>query len=169
MKPKLFLLCILFIISNTPKFATAEIKIGYLNVTKVAEESPQYQAARRTLQTELQRRENSLRRMTEQLRAKENDLQRNATVMSEDNLKRAKRQIISLRRKLQNSKGEYRDELSLRQNEERTKLLRQIAEVVKAVGKEGRFDLILTDGVAYADERIDISNQVLERLKRNFR
>jgi outer membrane protein len=168
-KPIKVLFCVFLAILSIPTSASAEIRIGYLDVTRVAEESPQYKAARQALQAELKRREGALRTMAEQLKAQEDNLRRNAAVMSEAQLKRAERQIIASRRKLQNSRGEYRDELSLRQNEERTKLLRQVAEVVKAIGKEGRFDLILTEGVAYASSQIDISDQVLQRLKQGFR
>lgn len=168
-KATTLLFAALITILSIPKAATAALRIGYLDVTRVAEESPQYKAARRSLQTELKRREGDLRNMAKQLQAKERYFRRNASIMSESKRKSMERQIIALRRKIQNSRGEYRDELSLRQNEERTKLLRQIAEVVKAVGKEGRYDLILTEGVAYANKSIDISDQVLERLKKNYR
>jgi outer membrane protein len=147
----------------------AEVRIGYLDVTRVAEESPQYKAARESLQNELQRRETDLRNTAEQLKNKESQLQRDAAVMSETQMKRAEREVIALRRKLQNSRDEYRDELSLRQNEERTKLLRQVAEVVKEIGKAEQFDLILTEGVAYASRDVDISDKVLARLKQGFR
>jgi len=154
---------------SLPLSASADIRIGYLDVTRVAEESPQYQAARRALQGELERRESDLRKMAEQLKGKEDKLQRNSSVMSDAEAKKGERELVSLRRKLQNSRDEYRDELSLRQNEERAKLLRQVAEVVKAIGKEENFDLILTDGVAYAGKNIDISDRVLQRLKQGFR
>lgn len=139
--------------------------IGYLDVIRVAEESPQYQAARQALQAELEQREKDLRRLSNQLKDKETRLQRNAAVMSDVESKKLEREIVALRRKLQNSRDEFRDELSLRQNEERTKLLRQVAEVVKTIGKEEKFDLILTDGVAYASKTVDISDKVLTRLK----
>lgn len=154
---------------SLPLSAGADIRIGYLDVTRVAEESPQYQAARRALQGELERRENDLRKMAEQLKGREDKLQRNASVMSDAEAKKVEREVVSLRRKLQNSRDEYRDELSLRQNEERAKLLRQVAEVVKAIGKEEGFDLILTEGVAYAGRNVDISDRVLLRLKQGFR
>jgi outer membrane protein len=145
------------------------MRIGYLDVTRVAEESPQYQAARRSLQGELERRESDLRRMADQLKGKEEKLQRNSSVMSNAEAKKMEREVILLRRRLQNSRDEYRDELSLRQNEERTKLLRQVAEVVKSIGKEEGYDLILTEGVAYASKNVDISDKVLLRLKTGFR
>lgn len=144
----------------------AETKVGYLNVTMVAEESPQYKAARRQLQKELERREKDLKSKAEKLGKLEEKFKRDAKVMSESELKRLERDILSRQRKLKNARDEYRDELSLRQNEERNKLLRQVAEVVKDVGKKEGFDLILTDGVAYASDRVDISQKVLNRLKK---
>jgi outer membrane protein len=160
----------LWITLALPGLAAAQSKIGYLDLTRVAEESPQYVAARKDLQKELERRENDLRSKAEQLKKLEEKFQRDAAVMSDSEAKRLERDILSRQRKLKNSRDEYRDELSLRQNEERNKLLRQVAEVVRAIGKEEGFDLILTpESVAYFDKKIDISDKVLSRLKKGFR
>ncbi len=147
----------------------AETKIGYLDVARVAEESPQYKAARKDLQRELERRENDLRSKAEQLKKLEEKLQRDSAVMSDSEAKRLERDILSRQRQLKNSRDEYRDELSLRQNEERNKLLREVGEVVKAIGKQEGYDLILTDGVAYYSKSMDLSDKVLERLKSSFK
>ena len=48
--------------------AFAETKVGYLDVTRVTEESPQYQSARKRLQKELERREGDLRSKAEKLK-----------------------------------------------------------------------------------------------------
>ena len=149
--------------------AFAETKVGYLDVTRVTEESPQYQSARKRLQKELERREGDLRSKAEKLKKLEEKLKRDGKVMGEPELNRLERDIISRQRKLKNARDEYRDELTLRQNEERNKLLRQVAEVVRAIGKEEGFDLILTEGVAYASRKVDISDKVLKRLKRSFK
>ena len=147
----------------------AETKVGYLDVSRVTEESPQYVSARKSLQKELDRRESDLRSKAKKLKKLEEKLQRDAKVMSESELKRLERDIMSRQRKLKNARDEYRDELTLRQNEERNKLLRQVAEVVRTIGKEEGFDLILTDGVAYASKRVDISDKVAKRLKKSFK
>jgi outer membrane protein len=146
--------------------ASAEMKIGYLDVTRVAEESPQYINARKSLQRELDKREQDLRAKAEQLKKLEEKFKRDSAVMSESEVRRLERDILSRQRKLKNSRDEYRDELSLRQNEERQKLLRKVAEVVRKIGKDEGFDLILTpESVAYFNPKIDISDKVLARLK----
>jgi outer membrane protein len=36
------------------------------------------------------------------------------------------------------------------------------------LAKEDKYDLIVSDGVIYASDRIDITGKVLERLKKDF-
>jgi len=44
------------------------------------------------------------------------------------------------------------------------KLQKQIIEVIQAVAKEQSYDLILSDGVVWASDSIDMTDQVLKRL-----
>ena len=147
--------------------ASAEgYRIGFVNATKVFEESPQYNAARDRLQTEFERREKGLLADQEQLKQLEAKLQRDGAVMSESEVKRLERDILSRQRKLKNAQTEFREDLNLRQNEEFKKLRKQIREVIQEVGKAEGIDLIVSDGVVYFSKRIDISDLVLERLRK---
>jgi len=149
--------------------AMAELKIGFLNVTKVTEESPQYKRARSSLQKDLDRREKELRSLVSQIKRLKDQQRKDGPGMKASEAMKLDRDIKARERKLQNARDEARDELALRQSEERNKLMRKVAEVVKAIGKKGKYDLILTDGVAYASDRVDISDEVLSRLKSSGR
>lgn len=140
-------------------------RIGFVNATKVFEESPQYNDARDRLQTEFSRREKDLLADQKQLKQLEEKLQRDGTVMSESEVKRLERDILSRNRKLKNAQTEFREDLNLRQNEEFKKLRTQIREVIQEVGKKEGIDLIVSDGVVYFSKRIDISDLVLGKLK----
>lgn len=141
-------------------------RIGFVNATKVFEESEQYKGARDRLQTEFSRREKDLLSSQKQLKQLEEKLQRDGTVMSESEVKRLERDILSRRRKLKNAQTEFREDLNLRQNEEFKKLRAQIREVIQEVGKSEGIDLIVSDGVVYFSKKIDISDLVLKKLKR---
>ena len=156
-------------LSISGQLAAQDYKIGYVDATKVFEESPQYEAARESLKTEFTRRENDILAKQRQLKKLEDKLTRDSAVMSESELKRLEREILAQRRKLKSAQDEFREDLTLRQNDEFNKLRRQVAEVVRAVGKEEDIDLILSDGVVYHSKRIDISDRVLDRLKDRFR
>jgi outer membrane protein len=141
-------------------------RIGFVNATRVFEESPQYQAARERLETEFSRREKELLSNQKQLKQLEEKLQRDGAVMSESEAKRLERDILSRSRKLKNAQTEFREDLNLRQNEEFKKLRTQIREVIQDVGKSEKIDLIVSDGVVYYSKKIDISDLVLEKLRR---
>ena len=142
--------------------------VGYVDATKVFEQSPQYEAARKALETEFARRDNDLVALQKQLKQLQEKLQQDGAVMSEAEVKRLERDIVSRRRKLKSAQDAFREDFNLRRNEEFNKLRRQVSEVVKEVGKEEGFDMIFSDVVVYASKREDISDRVLEQLKEKF-
>ncbi len=144
-------------------------KIGFVDATKVVEHSPQYAAARKALETEFTRRDKDLVGKQKQLKQLEEKLVRDSAVMSTSELKRLEQDIRSRRRALNHAKDEFREDFNLRRNEEFNKLRRQVAEVVIEVGKNNNLDIILSEGVIYASERVDISKKVLERLEQSFK
>ncbi len=145
--------------------AAEEYRIGFVNATKVFEESPQYKEARERLQTEFSRREKDLLASQKQLKQLEEKLQRDGSVMSESEVKRLERDILNRSRKLKNAQTEFREDLNLRQNEEFKKLRQQVREVIQEVGKSEKIDLIVSDGVVYFSKKIDISEKVLDKLR----
>jgi outer membrane protein len=60
---------------------------------------------------------------------------------------------------------EFREDRNLRRNEEIRELQQVISNVLKMQGDSGEFDLILTEGVSYVSDQIDITTQTIEMLK----
>ena len=90
---------------------------------------------------------------------------KDGAVMSEGERDKLERDIISARRDLRRDQTDFRDDLNLRRNEELGKLQRQVAETIRTLAKDQNFDVIVGEGVYYASERIDITDQVVKRLK----
>jgi outer membrane protein len=57
----------------------------------------------------------------------------------------------------------------MRRNEELAKLQRRIIEVIQQLAKDEKFDLIVSDGVVYASDQVDITGKVIERLQQEGR
>ncbi len=142
-----------------------EVKVAFVNAGKVFEQSPQYAAAKKRLETEFARRNDELVSKKETLDKLQNKLERDAAVMSASEINKLEKDILSRKRRLKNAQAEFREDLNLRQNEEFNKLRRQVREVVREVGKDENIDLVVSEGVVYFDKRIDISDLVLVRLK----
>jgi outer membrane protein len=146
----------------------ADYRIAVVNPNRVVEQSPQYEAARDALQHEVEDRERGLRNQQEQIASLKKKLERDGALMSESEIQRLQNDIRSRTRKLKYARDEFQEDFALRQNELRTKLGRQVNEVVVELAKEQKFDLIISDGLVYSNPRIDISDLVIERLKQEF-
>ena len=148
--------------------AASDYRIAVVDPNRVVEQSPQYEAARDSLQREVEDRERSLRDQQEQIASLQSNLERDGALMSESEIQRLQNDIRNRTRKLKYARDEFQEDFALRQNELRTKLGRQVKEVVVELAKEQKIDLIISEGLVYSDPRIDISNLVIERLKQEF-
>ncbi len=140
--------------------------VAVIDPDRVVERSPQYEAARRELQQAVADREKKLREQQEELTALQDRLERDSALMSTEEAQRLTNDIRNRDRKLKYAQGEAREDLTLRQNEMRTKLGKQVEEVVTELAKERGIDLIVSGkDVFYFSERIDISDEVVERMQ----
>ena len=142
-----------------------DIKIGFVNVAKVLDESPQAAQARERIEKEFAPRDRALLAQQKELRALEDQLVRDGAVMTEDQRVKLEQDIRSRRREMRRTQEEFREELNLRRNQELSKLQRRVIEVIQELAKAESYDLVVTDGVVYAGERVDITAKVVGRLK----
>jgi len=159
------LLAALALPATAPAIA-ADYKIAVVDPNRVVERSPQYDAAGKALQAEVEERERDLRKQQEQIAELKRKLEREGALMSENEIQRLQNDIRSRGRKLKYGQDEFQEDFALRQSELRTKLAKQVQEVVIELAKEQGIDLVISDGLVYYSPRIDISDQVIERLKR---
>jgi outer membrane protein len=144
------------------------VRVAVIDPNRIVEESPQYDAARNMLSEEVQEREAALRQQQEEIDRLNAQLERDGALMSEDEIKRLRNDIRARTRRLRYAKAEVQEDFALRQTELRTTLVQQVEEVVEQVAKEKGIDLILSEGVVYFSQRVDISAEVIDRLKAEF-
>ena len=91
--------------------------------------------------------------------------------MSEDQLARKNRDLRRERREFQRELSEFNEDRNVRNNEELRKLQEEVIRVAQSYAKKNKFDLLLVRGVAvYMNSaKLDITNKVIEQLKREFK
>ncbi len=169
MKNSLLIMMLIGFVFNAGSLYAAEVKIGVVNANQIVEQSPQYDAVRKSLEKEFKRRDNDLVAKQKQLKTLEDKLARDGAVMSAAEVKRLEQDIRSRRRKIKSMADEFREDLNIRRNEEFNKLLRKVSEVVHQIGEQENIDLILSEGVVYASKRVNLTEKVLNRLKQQYR
>lgn len=148
--------------------SAAGLKVGFVNAAKVLEQAPQADAARAALEKEFSPRDKSLLKSQKEIRNLEDRLSRDGAIMSEPERRKLERDIVSRKRDIKREQEEFREDLNIRRNESFDKLRRRVYEVIVDLSKKEKYDLVVSDGVVYADKRINITDKVVERLKQEF-
>ncbi|HXH03964.1 MAG TPA: OmpH family outer membrane protein [Candidatus Competibacteraceae bacterium] len=144
----------------------AELKIGVVNIQKLMDEAPQAQTARGRLEQEFAPRDKLLVDAQRSLRRLEDRLTKEGESLSDEERRSLEREIAVQKRELRRATDEFREDFTIRRNEELSKLQRQIYETIVELAKQQGYDLILESGVIYASGQVDITEQVLQRLSK---
>ena len=158
---------ILLIISSIFLFSSlahAEVKIGYVNLGKLMEQSTQGQAVRKALESEFASRDKQLAASRDAILKLEEKLKNDGSIMTEANRVKLERDILQKKRDHNRIRDEYREDLNIRRNEEVGALQRKVAEVISQFAQQQNYDLVLAQPVLYASPGVDITDQVLQKL-----
>lgn len=151
-----------------PLAAQAQSKLGYVDMKRLLDNAPQVQAGRERLQREFAARDGALKRDETRLTELKTDFDRNGALLSKTDADTKKREIDALERSVKRTRDELRGELKSRSDQELDKSWQEINNTVVDYAREQGLDLVVPSPVVYADPRIDITDRVLERLRRDF-
>ena len=149
--------------------ASAEAKIGFVNVAKVLELAPQAEAARNRIEREFAPKDRELLQQQKDVRSLEDRLVKNKAVLSDVERGRNENEIRAAKRELRRAQDEFREDLNLRRSQELSKLQQKVTAVIQVLAKAENYDLIVSDGVIFAGTRVDITDKILERLRADFK
>jgi outer membrane protein len=139
-------------------------KISFVNTARVLKEAPQAREVEERLKAIFEPREAQLKEERQEILALEDQLKTDGELTSNERRK-LEREIRLKISQLKFLEQEFREDQNLRRNEEIRNLQRVISNVLKKQGDNGNFDLILTEGVSYVSDQIDITAETVEMLK----
>jgi outer membrane protein len=152
-------LCLCGLMMSGP--ASAEIKMGVVNFQKLLEDAPQTKTAMQALENEFAPRRRELLTMQNDLKARDEKLQKEGAVMSETDRAKAEKVLRDQQREFSRKAGEFQDDASTRRNEEIGKVQRYLVTEIQGYANAQGFDLVLGEGVFYAKGPLDITANVL--------
>lgn len=145
--------------------AHAEIKVGVLDFGRLIAESPQGKAMFDALGNEATAKRRDLQTAATALQTKQDKLNKDRATMSPDQISRVEKELRDGQRDLARRQSEAQDELNDRRNEEVGKLQNDLLGEVRSYAKAQNYDLVITEGVIYATQAIDITPGVLQMLQ----
>jgi outer membrane protein len=145
--------------------AFAQTKIGVVDYGRLMDESPQATTALDAIRNEFAPKQKDLVNQQQALKTKEDKLQKDAATMSADQRTRTEKELRDGYRDLERKRQEVQEDFNARRNEEMSRLQRTLIEEVRNYAKAQGFDLVIADGVLYANPALDITPAVLANLK----
>ncbi|HKY69400.1 MAG TPA: OmpH family outer membrane protein [Gammaproteobacteria bacterium] len=143
------------------------LKVGIINVQEILAKSPEAQQIREKLQNEFKGREAELVKVDKTLKANSEKLQRDGAVMSEAERSKLERETANAQRELQRLQTAFREDVTVRQQEEMQKYLDKVRSAVNKFAQDQKYDLLIhSDAAPYLNQKMDVTKQVIEALKK---
>ena len=152
-------------LAAAPAAQAQALKIGFVNFGRLLEESPQAKAAQQALEGEFMPRQRDVAAQQKSLQEKRERLQKEAAVMSEADRVRTEREVRDLELNVNRRFNELQEDLNLRRNEEVGRMQRALLQEVQAYARANSYQLIVSEGVLFAAEGVDITPQVVAAIK----
>ena len=147
--------------------AAQEVKIGVVNVPRLLDRAPQTKAAMDALQEEFAPRQREFVAKQKELEDLTVKIQKDVAVMGETERRNAEKNLRDLQRDVARLQQEFREDLELRQNEVLGELQRALLKELQDYAQAQEYDLIVGDGVLFASQAVNITEEVLRAVEAN--
>jgi outer membrane protein len=142
------------------------MRIGYVDMKRLLDNAPQVVAGRQKLEREFAPRDIALKADETRLADMRSRYERDRPTLTSSDAESQRREIDTLDRSIKRYRENLRSELKTRSDQELDRSWREINNAVVQFAREQGIDLIVPSPVVYASPRIDVTDQVLERLRR---
>lgn len=140
------------------------LKIGFVDVQQVLQESAPSKAAGQRLDAEFGSRSRELEQLNARLREASEKLEKDSLALAADERNRRARDLANQKRELERKASDFQEDAERRQQEEQKLVRDKFDRAVKQVFDEGKYDLILQDSVKFRSEAVDITKKVLDAM-----
>ena len=150
----------------TPAAAESDTRIGFVDIPYLIDRAPQALEAEKRLEAEFAPRQEELEMQREEFASLGARLADPASGLSDDEREQLDREMRALERRIKRSEMDFREELNIQKNDEFKTVRVLVLEAIASFGKQHDYDLIVSDGVLFANPRIDVTERILESLLR---
>jgi len=171
LQKQIYYYCVIFLtmLASASVVNAADTRIGIVNTAKLLKKAPQAEAARKKLESEFAPRDAKIVEQQKLIKSLEDKLAKDAAIMSEAARKNQEREIVKKKRDVKRIREEFTEDFNFRRNEEIGKLQKLVSEIILSLAKEKKYDIILSESVIYASQQVEITSDVLERLRKQYK
>lgn len=154
----------------TPNLSSAApLHIGVVNMARLLQQSPQAKAAMTLMKNKFSNRSKDLISEQGRIKGLQDKISKNGAVMSAGQLQDLQNQLDDMQRDYSRKQSDLQDDITRERNEQLGSLQRDIVEAVQTFAKSRKYNLIIGEGVFYADDTVDVTDDVLNQLQKDFK
>src|SRR6185503_16848710 len=117
-------------------------KFGFVHTERILRDSVPAVRAQKKIEAEFQKRDRELAGIADQLKRMQEELDKNAMTMAEQQRRTKEREFGELQR-------EFHEDLNQRRNEELAQVVEQANRVIRQIAEQEKFDIIFQEMPAY--------------------
>lgn len=140
-----------------------DFKVGVVDTERVLRESAPAIKAEKKIEKEFSGRDQEIKKNMKQAKELQALLDKDASGLTEADRRNKERELNALNVNLQRMQREFREDLSLRKNEELAVVLERANKAIQSIADAEKYDLILQEAV-YRNPKIDITDKVIKSL-----
>lgn len=169
MKLRRLLLIPLLLAMVSPAVPAAEdARVGYVDVQYLVDNSPQAKAASADLEARFGPQQEELQKQKQEFQQLQQKLQKDGLVMSEGDRAGIEQRLRELKREIERGQKDLREELNIQRNGILSQIHEAVMKSVESLAEERGIDLIVGQGALYASDAVNLTDQVLARMKEQF-
>jgi outer membrane protein len=141
------------------------IKLAYVDIQNALNLSEAGKAAKKQMMLEVERMRKNFAGKQKELEKLKDDLEKRGSVLSEAARDEKARDYQAKVRDLQRMERDYQDELQRKDRELTESILKKLEVVVKKMGEEGKYTLILEKnqaGIIYIADVLDLTDELIK-------
>jgi outer membrane protein len=140
-----------------------DFKVGVVDTERVLRESLPAMKAEKKIEKEFSGRDLEIKKTMKQAKDLQTLLDKDSAGLNEADHRNKERELNALNVNLQRMQREFREDLSLRKNEELAVVLERANKAIQSIAESEKYDLILQEAV-YRNPKIDITDKVIKNL-----
>ena len=162
-------IAILFFLVGSSSAIASDLKVGFVSVEKLLTNSPQVEAVNTAMLERFGGKKDELQNMQKEIETMQENYKRNELVMTEDKLNELKSKLIGKVQMFKKMEATLGQEVNTMRSQELAVLQKSVRSIINEIAKKDNYDLILSEGVVFASDKIDITDTVLETMKNDFK
>lgn len=147
----------------------ADLKIGAIDVPTLMQKSPQAQNATADMAKKFDARKKDLMSEQDDIKNKQDQLNKNGATMSSQQVQDAQTQIDELQRDFGRKQSDYMDDVNMARNTALSSLQQDVFKAAQEFAQSQKYDLIVAEGVVYKDAAVDVTDQVLAQMQKDYK